>query len=68
MPSKSGVLPELGKTGGLEQRLDLGFTRAVEDRGAEPDTALHAGGDAHGLLVIEVKKLVESGGLRRSAP
>src|SRR3984957_11598144 len=55
-------LARAGKTSSLEKRLDLGLACAVEDRGAEPDAALHAGGDAHGLLVVEVKKLAESGG------
>src|SRR5439155_1201818 len=55
-------LARAGETSGLQKRLDLGLACAVEDRGAEPDAALHAGGDAHGLLVVEVKKLAESCG------
>ena len=55
-------MPELGRPADFKQSLDLGLTCAVKDCRAEPDTALHAGGDAHGLLVVKVKKLVESGG------
>src|SRR6202021_3596327 len=55
-------LARAGETSGLEKRLDLGLACAVEDRGAEPDTALHAGGDAQSLLVIEGKKPVKGGG------
>ena len=54
-------LARAGQTGGRQQRLDLGLACAVEDRGAEPDAALHAGGDAQRLLVVEVKKLAERG-------
>ncbi len=55
-------LARAGKTSGLEERLDLGLACAVEDCRAEPDTTLHAGGNAQGLLVVEIKKLVECGG------
>src|ERR1700733_5960294 len=48
--------------GCFQQSLDLGLACAVEYRGAEPDAALHAGGNAQSLLVVQVEKLVESGG------
>ena len=55
-------MPDEGQARGLEQRLDLGLARAVEDCRAEPDAALHAGGDPDGLDVVEIEQLVESGG------
>ena len=55
-------LARAGQAGCGQQRLDLRLACAVEHRGAEPDAALHAGGDADGLLVVEFQKLVERGG------
>ena len=57
------TLAGAGQASSGEERLDFRFLRAIEYGGAEPDAAAHTGRDAQGLLVVECKKLVESGGV-----
>src|SRR5262249_41918422 len=54
-------LARAGKPSCGKQCLDLGFARAVEDRGAKPDTLLHAQTDTPDLLVVELKQLTQCG-------
>ena len=51
-------MPEVGSPA-AEQRLDFALASAIEDRGAEPDAVLHAGGDAQQLRVVEFLQLTE---------
>src|SRR5208283_541849 len=55
-------LARAGQPRRLQQRLDLRLARSVEDRSGEPDAALHPGGGADGLRVVQVQKLAERRG------
>ena len=48
------------QAGRSQQRLDLAFLRTIEDRGTEPDAALHSCSYAKKHLVVELQQLAES--------